>query len=130
MAKGWNATIANSLLDAALRASAYTGPAVIAMKLHISGSDPGSAGTSNPASETTRKAITYGAAAGGVSTNDSAATWTNVAASETYTNFTLWSSTTAGTFHGSGTMTANAVTAGDTFTVAIGSATVSLSVAA
>ncbi len=125
---GWEASIANSLLNAALRATSYAGPAVIAMKLHIG--FPGTAGTGNAAGNTTRQAITYGAASGGTSTNDSAATWTNVSTSEQYTHFSLWSSTTAGAFQAAGLMTANAVTAGDTFTVSIGNATASLTVAA
>lgn len=127
LADGWEASIANSLLNAALRATSYAGPAVIAMKLHVG--FPGAAGTLSAAGETTRKAITYGAASGGVATNDSAATWTNVASSEQYTHFSLWSSTTAGSYQASGAMTANAVTAGDTFTVAIGNATATLTVA-
>lgn len=124
---GWEASIANSLLNAALRATSYTGPAVIAMKLHTGFA--GTSGTGNAAGETTRKAITYGAASGGTATNDSAATWTNVSTSETYTHFSLWSSTTAGSYQAGGSMTANPVTAGDTFTVAIGNATASLTVA-
>jgi hypothetical protein len=41
----------------------------------------------------------------------------------------MWTASTAGTFGGSGTITANAVTAADTFTIPTGGLTLSLSVA-
>jgi hypothetical protein len=41
----------------------------------------------------------------------------------------LWTASTAGTFGGSGTITANGVTAGDTFTIPSGSLTLTLPVA-
>jgi hypothetical protein len=52
-----------------------------------------------------------------------------VAGTEDYTHFSLWSASSAGNFGGSGTITANAVVAGDTFTIPTGSITLSLSVA-
>lgn len=88
------------------------------VKLHIG--DPGAAGTGNPATETTRKQVTWVAYASGATSNNGALTWTSVAGSEDYTHFTVWTASSGGTFGWSGTVTANAVTAGDTFQVASG----------
>lgn len=98
------------------------------LKLHTG--SPGSAGTTNAAGETTRKAITFASSSGGSKASSGALTWTSVASSETYTHCSIWTASSAGTFEMSGTITANAVTAGDTFTIASGSLTISLSVAA
>lgn len=120
MADGLGAAGANTALDALLAAYPW-------VKLHTG--LPGAAGTSNPATETTRKQATWRSSNGGASSQSNALTWTNVAGSETYTHFTAWTASTAGAFGFSGTITANAVTAGDTFTIAIDSASVSLTLA-
>lgn len=127
MTLGHKASVANSLLDALLRNGSYTGPAAVYVQLHTGA--PGAAGTSNVATNNTRKVITFGASSGGVSTSSSDENWTNVPATETYTNFSLWDASTAGNFLGSGTLTANPVTAGDTFDLAIGAITDTLTVA-
>lgn len=127
MALGHKASVANSLLDALLRNGSYTGPAAVWVQLHVGA--PGAAGTSNVASNNTRKVITFGAASGGVSTSSSDENWTSVPTTETYTHFTLWDASTAGNFLGSGALTANPVTAGDTFDLAIGAITDTLTVA-
>lgn len=120
MAEGLSAAAANAALDAAL--AVYTW-----VKLHVGA--PGSAGTSNPATETTRKQATWRASALGASSQSNALTWTSVAGSEDFTHFTVWTASTAGSFGLSGTITANPVTAGDTFTVAIDDLDVSLTLA-
>ncbi len=95
------------------------------IKLHLG--DPGEAGTGNPAGETTRKAVTFGASSSGTATSDSAAEWTNVSDSETYSHVSLWDDITAGNHLWYGALTAGvAVTAADNFTIAIGDLTVSL----
>lgn len=88
------------------------------IKLHVG--DPGSAGTANPAVETTRKAVTFGAPSGGVMSNSVAITWTSIAGSEDATHASIWNASTAGTFKFSGTVTANGYTAGDTYQIPIG----------
>jgi hypothetical protein len=94
-------------------------------KLHTG--DPGEAGTANPATEATRKAITSAAASGGVFTSVNALTWTSVAATETYSHLSIWDDLTAGNCLWKGPLTASkAVTAGDNFEIAAGSLTVSL----
>ena len=117
MAVGLASAVAASMLDAFLNATAYTGPANVYLKLHVG--DPGAAGAANAAVETTRKEVTFGAASGGAITSDNAPSWTNVAGTEDYTHVSLWTAAAAGTFQGSGTVTASAVTAGDTFTLAV-----------
>jgi hypothetical protein len=119
MATGLGSAGANTALDALVASYSW-------IKLHTA--DPGSAGTSNAATETTRKQASWAASSGGATSNSGALTWTSVAGSEDYTHFSAWSASTAGTFGFSGTVTANAVTAGDTFTIAIGDLDVSLTV--
>ena len=117
MAEGWGPTAANSTLDTVCAAYPW-------VKLHTGA--PGAAGTSAAATETTRKQVTESSASGGSRASSADLVWTNVAASEAYSKFTRWTASTAGTFGFSGTVTANAVTAGDTFTIASGSMTTSV----
>jgi hypothetical protein len=120
MATSWSAVAGNAAIDTLLATYSF-------IKLHVG--SPGAAGTSNPAVETTRKQATWAAAASGASSNTNLLSWTNVAGSEDYTHFTAWTLAAAGVFGFSGTITANAVTAGDTFSVAIGDLDVVLTLA-
>lgn len=121
MTTGIAAAEANTALDAIRTDTPF-------IKLHVG--DPGAAGASNAAVETTRKAVTFGAPSGGSMTNTASFQWTIIAGSEDATHFSVWNASTGGTFKGSGTITANAYTAGDTFTVAISAAVMSITVAA
>lgn len=121
MTVGLGSNGANVALDALLAAHRW-------IKLHIG--DPGAAGTSNPATETTRQQATWGAAAGGAAANTVALTWTAIAGSQDATHWSAWTASTAGSFGVSGTITANPYTAGDDYVVAIGAATVSFPLAA
>jgi hypothetical protein len=128
MAVGLSAAVANAILNALCRSTAWTEPDAVWIQLHTG--DPGAAGTSNVATETTRQQATFGTtASGGAISNTAALTWTNVAGSEDYTHYSAWDAETDGNFLFSGTITANAVTAGDTFTIAVGDMDVSLTVA-
>ena len=127
MAVGLAAGTANSLLDALCNATSYS-VANVWIKMHVG--DPGAAGTSNAAGETTRKQASFGAAASGAITNDATLDWTNVSTSEDWTHYSAWTASTAGTFLWSGTVTANAVTAGDNASIAVGDLDLSFSVAA
>jgi hypothetical protein len=120
MATSWSSTAGNLALDTLLATYPW-------IQLHIG--NPGAAGTSNPAGETTRKQATWASAAGGTAANSNLLQWTNVASSEDYTFFTAWTASTAGTFGFSGIITANAVTAGATFEIAIGDLDVTLTLA-
>ena len=126
MATGLAAATANSFLDALCNATSYS-VAEVWIKLHTG--DPGASGTSNAATETTRKQALFSAAASGAITSDGALSWTNVAGTEDFTHYSAWTASTAGTFLFSGTVTANAVVAGDTFTVAAGDLDLSLGIA-
>lgn len=127
MTVGMATATANSILDAIGNNVSYA-IAQTYIKLHIG--DPGGAGTTNAATETTRKAVSFGTPSGGSMSNDTAITWTGIAGSQDATHFSLWDNLTAGNFVGSGTITANPYTAGDTYNIAIGAATLSFSVAA
>ena len=119
MTTGLASGIANSVLNALCRAVAWTEPAAFYVKLHTG--DPGSAGTSNAASEATRQAVTFSAASGGAITNSADVVWADVSDPETYSHVSFWSASSAGTFLGSDDLaTARAVLAGDTFTIAAG----------
>ena len=126
MATGLSTYLANSFLNALGNATAYsvTTPYI---KLHVG--DPGVNGTTSPAVETTRKSVSFAAANAGAIASDADITWTNIAGSEDATHFTAWDDLTAGNFLFSGTITGNPYTAGDTYTIASGSLTASLTVA-
>lgn len=126
MATGLSTYLANSFLDALGNATAFSVTNGY-VKLHTA--DPGANGTGNPATETTRKVVSFAASSAGTLTSDAAITWTNIAGSEDATYFTVWDASTAGNFLFSGTITGNPYTAGDTYTIPSGSLTVSLSVA-
>lgn len=128
MAVGLKPSVANSLLDALFNASNYTAPTDSYIKLHTG--DPGATAASNAATETTRKQVSWGAASAGSIANDVAVTWTNISGSEDATNFSLWDAIAAGNFIASGSITANAYVAGDSYTIAISGLTASFTVAA
>lgn len=126
MATGVSTYLANAWLDALGNNTSYAVTTVY-VKLHVG--DPGANGTSNAATETTRKAVSFAAASTGSLASDADVTWTNIAGSQDATFFTAWDNVSAGNFLFSGTITANPYTAGDTFTISSGGLTVSLTVA-
>jgi hypothetical protein len=126
MATGLSSYLANKFLDAVGNATAYSA-ADVYIKLHTG--DPGANGTANPATETTRESVSFGAATGGGLTSDADVSWTNISGSEDATFFTAWDNSTAGNFLFSGAITGNPYTAGDTFTIPSGSLTASLTLA-
>jgi hypothetical protein len=111
-------TISNFLEDElldTLSGSAYSASATY-LKLHIG--DPGEDGTGNPAAETTRKAVTWNGASGGSKVSNGTVEWTLVAATETYSDWSMWDASTGGNCLWYGGLSANAsVTAGDTFEI-------------
>lgn len=126
MAVGISSYLAGKWLDAVGNNTTFavTTPYV---QLHIG--DPGAAGTSNTATETTRKTVSFAAASAGSMASDADVTWTNIAGSQDATHFSAWDASSAGNFLFSGTITANAYVAGDTFTITSGNLTVSLTLA-
>lgn len=94
-------------------------PATLYLKLHVSA--PGAAGTSGAATETTRKSFTRTTSTAAANSNVADMTWTSVAGTEDFTYATAWDASTAGNcWFTDIPVTANAVTTGDTFTIAAG----------
>lgn len=120
MAEGFGSPGANTALDALLAAYPW-------IKLHTGA--PGAAAASNAAGNTTRKQASWAAASSGAATTSALLQWTNVSTSEDYSHFSAWSASSGGSFGFSGTVTANAVTAGNTFEIAAGDLDVSLTLA-
>jgi hypothetical protein len=121
MAEGWGPSGAGTALDALTAAYQW-------VKLHIGA--PGASGTANPATETTRKQAAFNATGtDGIVETSGALTWTNIAGSEDATHFTVWTAAAAGNFGFSGTITANAYTAGDTLTISAGALSASVTLA-
>lgn len=92
MADGLAAAVANAALGN------ITGTDANDIQLHIGA--PGSAGTSSVSSVTTRQAVTWGAAAGGVISASNLPAWTSWAGSngEVVTDISFWSASSSGTF--------------------------------
>ena len=126
MAHGLSAYLCNAILDSVGNNTSFA-VAVAYVKLHTQ--DPGPLGTAFPATETTRKAISFGVASAGVITSDADISWTNIAGSQDATHFTVWDNLTAGNFLFSGNVVAGAYTAGDTYTITAGNLSASLTVA-
>ena len=126
MATGLSAYLCNAFLNALGNATSFS-VAVPYIKLHVG--DPGSAATANAATETTRKSVSFAAASSGAIASDADISWTNISGSQDATHFSAWDSLTAGNFLFSGTITGNAYTAGDTYTITSGNLSASLTVA-
>jgi len=126
MAHGISTYLGNSWMDALGNATSFS-VAQPYIKLHTN--DPGTAGTASPATETTRKAVSFSAASAGGLTSDADISWTNISGSQDATHFTCWDNISAGNFLFSGAIVAGAYTAGDTYTISAGNLTVSLTLA-
>ena len=126
MATGLSTYLCNSFLNALGNNTSYAVTQVY-IKLHVG--DPGSAATANAATETTRKSVSFAAASSGAIASDADISWTNISGSQDATHFSAWDSLTAGNFLFSGTITGNAYTAGDTYTISSGNLSASLTVA-
>ena len=130
MAVGVSATVGNAFLASILNDTAFTAYGPLYVQLHTGA--PGPNGTANVAGESTRESSgssPFAAPSGGTTTSNNAVTWTDVSTDETYTDVSLWSLATSGVFVASGTITANAVETGDTFTIPAGDITVSIAIA-
>ena len=96
--------------------TAWTIPTNVYVKLHTA--DAGEAGTTAAATETTRKVAAWATAASGSIATSATLEWTNVAATETYTHWSLWDDVSAGNALWTGALSSSAaVTAGDTFQI-------------
>ena len=96
--------------------TAWTIPTNVYVKLHTA--DAGEAGTSSAATEATRKVAAWATAASGAIATSATLEWTNVAATETYSHWSLWDDVSAGNCLWTGALSSSAaVTAGDTFQI-------------
>lgn len=80
------------------------------MQQHVG--DPGSAGTANVATASTRFQITWDTASANLLDNTAPVEYDNVPADEEWTFFTVWSANVAGNFGFSGTVTNGEVLTG------------------
>ena len=103
MADGLATATANSFLSV-LRNTAYSAIATVFVQLHVGA--PGAAGTSNISALTTRNAITWNAASAGSMTLATLSNFT-MTTSETITDVSLWTASSAGTFLWSATLSAS-----------------------
>lgn len=125
MATGITAAEANKMLDAYMKGTSYAGNSTPFVKLHTG--DPGSAGTSNAAANTTRQAASFAAAASGANATNADINWTSVPNAETYSHVSFWTASSAGTFLGSAALTASKTVAiGDNFQIPSGSLTMAI----
>jgi hypothetical protein len=111
MADGFSAALANTAVTAAATASA---------DIALATGDPGSAGTANPSSVTTRQSLAWGTASGGVIAITNTPTWSSWAGTsgEVVTDLATWSAPTGGTFGFSVQATASVTMhTGDTLTL-------------
>ena len=104
------------ILDHTTGRAAWTIPTNVYVQLHTA--DPGEAAISAAAPETTRKVAAWAVAASGAIATSATLEWTNVAATEMYTHWSMWDASTAGNALWTGALsTSAAVTAGDTFQI-------------
>lgn len=110
----------NKMLDALAGRADYVANTAVWVKLHIG--DPGAAGTSNPAAETTRKQVTFGsAAASGAISNTVDIQWTALPADEVISHVSLWTASTGGTWLGNDALLdPQSVNEGGSFTIPTG----------
>jgi hypothetical protein len=123
MAAGVAEATRNQILDAFARNVSF---AVAALWIKLHTGDPGAAGTTNPAGNTTRQQATFGSAASvGAIANTAIVQWLAVSTAETYSRISFWTALTAGPWVANAQLTtARLVAIGDTFTIPIGSLTI------
>lgn len=109
-----SANLANKWLDM-LGGTAFTAPSTTAVKLHTG--DPGSAGTANASSVTTRPTVSWNAASAGSKSMSNTPAWTSWAGTngEVVSHISVWDASSAGNFLFSAALTApKTVNTGDT----------------
>jgi hypothetical protein len=92
--------------------------AVSATYIQLHTGNPGEDGVNNVATENTRQQATWNSASGNNIVTDANVTWTNVAATETISHWSLWDAATAGNPLWYGALTTPAaMQTGDTFQI-------------
>jgi hypothetical protein len=92
--------VADGLSTAVANAALGTITGTDANYISLATGDPGSSGTSNASSVTTREAVTWGSASGGSISASNQPEWTSWAGTngEVVTDLAYWSASTSGTF--------------------------------
>lgn len=122
---GISTYLSDKYLDCLVNASGFN---VAAVYIQLHTGDPGSAGTSNVAGNSTRKSVAFAAASAESKASNADITWTSVPTTETYAYVSLWDASSSGNYLWSDALTASkSVNSGDTFTISSGSLTVGLS---
>ena len=104
------------ILDHTTGRLAWTMPTTVYIKLHTA--DAGEDGTTAAATNATRVAVSWSAAAAGAIASSATLTWTSVSTTETYSHWSMWDASTAGNCLWTGALSSSAaVTAGDTFQI-------------
>lgn len=126
MTTGLSSATAQGILNEMCNAGSWTIPTSFWVKLHLG--DPGAAGSSNAASNTTRQSASFSsAAAAGTITTSADVTWTSVSATESYSHVSFWDASTGGNLIATDNLEATrGVTAGDNFTIASGDIDIAL----
>lgn len=131
MPPGVSVPVANSVLALMLNGTVWAGYNTIFAQLHTG--PPGPGGTLSVAAESTR--VSCGAApafavpANGQTLNSNMILWTNVIASETYSFVSLWNAANAGIFIASGSITSQAITPGNNFSIPAGGLAITIPLA-
>lgn len=127
MTTGLSSATAQGILNEMCNAGSWTIPTSFWVKLHLG--DPGAAGASNTASNTTRQSASFAsAAAAGTITTSGDVSWTSVSATESYSHVSFWDASTGGNLIATDNLeTTRGVTAGDNFTIVAGDIDISLS---
>lgn len=119
MAEGLSTTLVSNWLNTLRSAGAAFGPVATYVQLHTA--NPGAAGTTAvSAGSSTRIQATLSASSGGsaLALSSSVGPWTNGGTSETITDISVWTASSAGTFSFSVALTTpKAWASGDTFTL-------------
>ncbi len=108
--------LANKWLDM-LGGTAFTAPTNTYVKLHTA--DPGSAATTAPSAETTRKQITWSAASAGSKSMSGTLSWSSWSAgTETISHISIWDNVSAGNVLWTGALSSSkTVNNGDTLNI-------------
>lgn len=101
-------------------------PATLYVQLHIG--NPGTNGTANVASDTTRVSFTRSAASGGAVTNATEIQWLDWPATETVTHISIWGSSVGGICWFIDNVVDEVIQTGDSITIVAGALSITLSV--
>lgn len=113
MTAGLASAHANALLNV-YRGTSFTG---ITLYIQLHTGDPGSAGTANASTNTTRNSASFSAASGGSMSLSASPTSWSMTATETLTHISMWDASSSGNFIRSAALTSSkSVVSGDTYT--------------